>query len=109
MKPLHPCGVPSCPTLTRNARCPAHTVTREERNPKDPKQQQFYGSTRWKATRSIIRKRDPICKMCHRRPTTQVHHKDNDWQNNDPSNLEGVCKWCHLEHSGREQRKKQAS
>lgn len=110
MKPLHPCGNPACPTLVRGrARCPEHTVTREERNPKDKAQAKFYGSTQWKAIRAGVKRNQPICGMCHRAPTTTAHHRDNDWRNNDPSNHQGACDPCHRKHSGREHFKKRAS
>lgn len=106
MRPMRPCAVASCPTLTRNPRCPAHTITREQRNPKDPAQAKFYGSAQWKKIRAIVKRRDPICKMCNRAPTTTVHHKDNNWRNNEPSNHEGACDPCHRAHSGAQHYKK---
>ena len=32
------------------------------------------------------------------RPAQQVHHIDGDGFNNDPSNLQGICKSCHTRH-----------
>lgn len=110
MRPLHPCATPSCGTLVRGtSHCPAHTITREMRNPKDPAQAQFYGSTRWKAIRSMVRRQQPICGMCKRYPTTSVHHRDNNWQNNELTNLQGVCTTCHNKHSGTEHSKKRTA
>ena len=108
-RPLHPCAVPTCPSLTRNTRCPQHTITREERNPRDPAQIKFYGSARWKQIRATVKLNQPICGMCHRVPTDTVHHIDGNWQNNQPENHQGVCDTCHRQHSGREHRKKRAS
>lgn len=104
MKPLHTCSVASCPTLVRNGpRCPAHTITREQRNPKDPRQAQFYGSTRWKKLRAMVKARDPICKICRRKPTQEADHIDDNWENNDyDNNLQGVCSDCHATKSGRQ-------
>jgi|SRR3990167_2859506 len=28
-------------------------------------------------------------------PQLEVHHKDGDWHNNDPSNLQTLCRSCH--------------
>jgi hypothetical protein len=107
VRPSHPCAVPNCSELVSGrARCVPHTITREERNPKDPAQAKFYGSVQWKAIRTLVRRRDPICKQCHRAPTQQAHHKDNDWRNNQLANLEGVCGTCHRKHSGAEHHKK---
>lgn len=102
-KPMHPCGYPSCPELVRTPRCPEHTITREERNPKDPAQAQFYGSVQWKTLRRIVKARDPICKICNRNPTTEADHIDDNWENNDlDTNLQGVCSTCHNTKSGRQ-------
>lgn len=73
---------------------------------KDPAQAKFYGSTQWKKLRTIVRHRDPICKMCHKKPTTQVHHEDGRWQNNALENLQGVCTQCHDSYSGRQHQAK---
>lgn len=35
------------------------------------------------------------CQKCGNPNGTDVHHIDRDWSNNDPSNLERVCKRCH--------------
>jgi hypothetical protein len=44
--------------------------------------------------------------MCGERASTQVHHKDGDWENAARANLEAVCDPCHRAHSGREHRAK---
>lgn len=103
MRPPHPCAVPNCSSLVRGrARCPEHTVTREERNPKDPRQAQFYGSVQWKTLRRIVKARDPICKICDRNPTQEADHIDDDWGNNALENLQGVCTLCHNSKSGKQ-------
>ena len=42
-------------------------------------------------------------KICPPRPCVtcgaakaEVHHKDDDWHNNQPSNLERLCRSCHI-------------
>lgn len=55
VRPAHPCAVPNCSSLVRGtSRCPTHTITREERNPKDPQQAKFYGSTPTNASRRSL-------------------------------------------------------
>lgn len=37
-----------------------------------------------------------VCAKCNRySPKNQVHHKDGDYKNNEPSNLECLCSDCH--------------
>lgn len=42
------------------------------------------------------------CIKCGFMGQTDVHHKDGDWQNNSPENLERLCRSCHIrEHRSR--------
>ena len=59
-------------------------------------QARFYGSRQWKAIRARVRREQPTCTVCRHAPTTDVHHRDGDWRNLAPSNLQGVCRHCHL-------------
>lgn len=43
----------------------------------------------------IVKKRKPSCAKCGARSRLSNHHKDRDWRNNDPSNLETLCSSCH--------------
>lgn len=36
------------------------------------------------------------CAICGKTGRTDVHHKDDNWQNNSLENLERVCRSCHL-------------
>jgi len=36
------------------------------------------------------------CAKCGSTGRTDVHHKDEDWRNNSPDNLERFCRSCHL-------------
>ena len=36
------------------------------------------------------------CVSCGRPDRAEVHHKDENWQNNSPENLERLCRSCHL-------------
>jgi hypothetical protein len=97
-----PCLTPGCPAVVTGkvSHCPEHAPPDARR--RDPEQVRFYGSTRWKKLREYVRSQEPICAMCQERPSSQVHHKDGDWRNNDRRNLEGVCDPCHRQHSGRD-------
>lgn len=41
------------------------------------------------------------CVECHSSKNVQVHHRDEDWQNNELSNLVYLCRKCHLENHGK--------
>lgn len=101
-RPLRPCTEPGCPILVGAGRCPAHTQVRE----KDPEQQRFYGSTRWKALRSLVRQQEPICRMCRRAASVLVDHIDADWKNNERENLRALCRACNDAHTGRQHQAK---
>ena len=105
-RPLRPCTHPGCPRLVARGACPEHERARQDQRRKDPEQARFYGSARWQAIRRMIRERDPICTVCQRRASTQVHHLDGRWDNNDPANLAGICGPCHASESGRQHRGK---
>lgn len=56
-----------------------------------------YGSARWQAFRKLIIARDPICRMCKIRPTTDVDHRVPRDQGGEESeeNCWGLCHMCH--------------
>lgn len=39
----------------------------------------------------------PVCMMCGNRKA-DVHHRDGDRRNNDPANLQPLCRSCHIAH-----------
>lgn len=53
----------------------------------------------WAAAHQVARGVCPPgpCRKCGALGRTDVHHKDEDWQNNSPSNLERLCRLCHKE------------
>ena len=42
--------------------------------------------------------RREACERCGSTEKLHVHHKDNDWRNDDISNLETLCASCHIRH-----------
>ena len=40
---------------------------------------------------------EPFCMMCGN-PKADVHHRDGDRRNNDPSNMQPLCRSCHVTH-----------
>lgn len=45
-------------------------------------------------------KPEGTCERCGA-PGRDVHHRDGDWRNNRPSNLERLCRPCHTTHHKR--------
>lgn len=94
-KPPHPCNRPGCPKLTTARFCEAHAQYHE--------QQRGSASSRgfdheWRTrTRPRILARDPFCRKCKRKPSTQVHHVIARARggSDDDENLEGWCRPCH--------------
>jgi hypothetical protein len=98
-RPPRICSVPSCPNFQP---CDKHKRERK----KDPAQEKHYNSGRWQKIRAIVRANQPICMKCKRKPSEQVHHLNNQWDDNRLENLEAWCNACHTEHSAREHGKK---
>ena len=48
--------------------------------------------------------RKEACEECGTGLNLHVHHKDRDWANDDPSNLQTLCASCHLKLHWREDR-----
>jgi 5-methylcytosine-specific restriction enzyme A len=55
----------------------------------------------WAKTRARILQRDPICYVCHTRPSEQVDHIVRG-DNHADQNLAGICAWCHSRKSSAE-------
>ncbi len=49
------------------------------------------GSHHWRARRHRL----TACEACGERRALHVHHCDQDETNNEPANLQTLCKWCH--------------
>ena len=55
--------------------------------------------TAHKRARDICK--DKTCALCGSEFNIDVHHKDGNWKNNNPDNLEALCRSCHIkEHRG---------
>lgn len=44
--------------------------------------------------------RKPACERCGSTKKLHVHHKDHDYKNGDPDNLETICEACHGKEHG---------
>lgn len=63
-------------------------------------------SAAWRAIRSAVLGREPLCRICAARGVTrganQVDHIDGDPNNNEPDNLQPLCAPCHSRKTARE-------
>lgn len=65
----------------------------------------IYSTSTWTRVSKVIRRRDPMCKVCNERPSTQVDHItaiNDGGEPFDPANLQGICSRCHHAKSHRE-------
>lgn len=56
----------------------------------------------WRKLRAQILARDPICVLCHVRPSTMCDHIIAMVDDDRPEGLQGVCGPCHDQKSSRE-------
>lgn len=54
---------------------------------------------RWMRMRKVVLIEEPVCKICGKRPSTQVDHKNpiEDGGTDERENLQGICNDCHDE------------
>lgn len=72
---------------------------------RDMERQAFETSARWRKIRHAYRAAHPLCHDCLEAGITtvgtEVHHIDNDWRNNDETNLMNLCTSCHSKRTRR--------
>jgi 5-methylcytosine-specific restriction enzyme A len=100
--PRRRCLTPGCGTLhTNQSYCDAHRpkAWRTKRTGPSP-----YGGDSWKIMRRMVLSEEPVCRICHQAPSTQVDHiepvaRGGAWL--ERSNLQGVCGPCHRRKTAR--------
>jgi hypothetical protein len=94
MRPPSPCVEPGCPVLvTGGGRCTEHRYHRP--NGRDGT------DAAWRKARArAIRRDGGRCTRCRSTGPLEVHHLDGDWRNNQPENLESLCRPCHRAAEG---------
>lgn len=112
---------PHAPTACRTPRCGGYAVERGlcaeclknappiQANQHDSRDQwrHLYQRSRWRnVVQPAVLRRDPICTVCHRRPSTVadhiVDHRGDEKLFWAMDNLAGKCKPCHDEKTGTE-------
>ena len=87
------CAHPGCPAFQP---CPKHTTakwaksTRRTELPRN-----------WHRIRKRILQRDPLCTICTKDFSTEVHHMG-DKHNHTDANLAGTCHACHAKQTARQ-------
>lgn len=103
----HVCAFPRCPTIVvGQTRCPEHTITRTQRQAKDPAQAKFYASSRWRAISLMVRREEPFCRLCKRARSRMTDHIDQDWRNCARENLRALCHECNASLTAKQHRAK---
>src|SRR5688572_10552356 len=103
--PKRPCRHRGCPALVNGRYCEDHQAEADERERERKArldEQRPSAAARgydrpWQERRKRILRRDPICRICRKKPSKHVDHivpkaeggTDDDW------NLQGVCHGCH--------------
>jgi len=75
--------------------CPSHGG--------NPEYRKYMREDKWRHKSDDYKKRHPICEHCRRRPSTNVHHTDDGYQNlgrETDDDLEALCRVCHAAAHG---------
>ena len=106
---LNRCPIPGCPQLTNGGRCTNHARAAEQQ--RGTTTQRGYSSKGHRFFRRAVLRREPICRLCHVRPSTQADHwphsrrqlVDLGLNPNDPKYGRGLCDHCHHTETARNQ------
>lgn len=102
------CQAPGCNCLVGPGErfCPRHQPQEKERKPfvgwMSDQQKAFYNSRRWRSLKSDVLKENPVCQMCGKAPSEEIHHDYDegvDFHNPDMffdrDHLVALCRECH--------------
>jgi len=95
------CSVPGCPEVypsEQGSRCDGH-----RRQADKARGSRGYNTKGHRSFRTAVIRRDPICTLCHQRPSTIADHHPHSRRDlidaglnpNDPQYGRGLCKPCH--------------
>lgn len=109
-KPLRSCAIPECPekALANRTRCRPHEYERikeaYDRARRGKPGRVYYNSKAWRLLRLLVLHRDPVCRVCGLRPSTDVDHvvMREDGGGDSEDNLQGLCHSCHSVKTARE-------
>ena len=111
MPALKTCSVPGCPALVPQGQSRCAGCAREAESRRGSSARRGYGKQHRMRFREGVLAREPICKVCMRRPSTVADHwplskRDliqRKLDDNDPKNGRGLCKPCHDRETARSQ------
>lgn len=107
--PTYKCKLPTCFSyLDRPGYCSLHSSyaynaerqSKYDKYKRDPEATKFYNSALWRKTSKLFRQANPICEVCKKNRSAQVHHKTplKDLEGLDrynADNLQAICLPCH--------------
>jgi 5-methylcytosine-specific restriction protein A len=106
-RPLRPCPIPGCSSLTTKGPCAQHkgqdstSRARTEADKNKGWTREFYTSPEWRELRARVLIEEPICK-CGAPTTIGAHRKSirlHPELRLERSNVRGSCKHCHDQES----------
>lgn len=94
--PKYLCQAPGCRKIVAQpGRCAGHKA----RDGRAAEYRKWYKLKVWLTISAFVLRRDPICKACGVKPSTQADHvipHRGDWNKfADPNNCQGLCDACH--------------
>ena len=103
------CSVPGCPNLTDTGRCASCRADAEQA--RGTARQRGYGGQHENRFRPGVLTRDPVCVLCHQRPSVHADHWPQSRREliaagldpDDPANGRGLCGRCHSSETARHQ------
>ena len=109
----NPCATPGCSQFVeadalRHHHCPQHRRENQRMQRHNRSSDKARGYTnRWRRASKMLLRRDPVCKICNRNPSTETDHiiPKVEGGTEHPDNLQGLCKTCHSRKTRREKRR----
>ncbi len=106
-----PCLHPGCRALTKDGRCEVHAqqlARRIDEARRARRGNRKYDRRAWRdGVRPQQLRLEPLCRHCKARgwlvQATEVDHIDGNADNDEPSNLQSLCKACHSRKTAAEQ------
>ncbi|HVL49902.1 MAG TPA: HNH endonuclease signature motif containing protein [Actinomycetota bacterium] len=100
-RPARFCGEPQCPVRVPPPHrfCPEHRSSHVRRRLGPTPAFRIYDSARWRYLKQLVMREEPYCRLCKVSPTTDVDHIVEAQDGGAPfdrSNLQGLCRPCHV-------------
>lgn len=102
------CSTPGCPNATPPGKSRCDSCNKAADKARGTATERGYNGAGHKRFRAAVLRRDPICVLCHVRPSTVADHHplsrrellEQGFDPDDPSRGRGLCKPCHDSQTG---------